>query len=183
MTDVALLGGSFNPPHMAHQMLALWALAGGHAEQVWLIPCYRHPLGKELAPFAHRQRMCELATAPFAPGLAQVLSVEQTLQESRTLLVLRHLFQQHPGVRFSLVIGADILNETSSWHRFDEIERLVQIVVVGRQGHPSPGDGIVLPDISSSEVRRRLRAGEAVAHLVPAPVLRYIEQHELYRDG
>ena len=182
MACVALLGGSFNPPHVAHQMAALWVLSTGGADQVWLVPCYRHPFGKELVPFAHRLRMCELAVGPFATGKVAVSDVEQHLGgESRTYYTVQHLVDQHPEHRFSLVIGADILAEKDSWYRFDAIEELVRIDVVGRSGHPTTGVSIVLPEVSSTDIRRRLRRGEPVDHLVPAAVLAYIEGHGLYR--
>ena len=59
--EIALLGGSFNPPHVAHVMAAWWALATQGVREVWLLPTWRHPFGKELAPWEDRVRMCELA--------------------------------------------------------------------------------------------------------------------------
>ena len=58
---IALLGGSFNPPHVAHLMVAYWTLATQDVREVWLLPSYRHPFGKDLAPFDDRVAMCELA--------------------------------------------------------------------------------------------------------------------------
>ena len=58
---IALLGGSFNPPHVAHLMVAWWALSTQPVDEVWLLPAFAHPFGKELAPFEDRVRMCELA--------------------------------------------------------------------------------------------------------------------------
>jgi nicotinate-nucleotide adenylyltransferase len=183
MSRVALLGGSFNPPHVAHEMAALWVLATGRADQVWLVPCFRHPFGKELCSFEHRHRMCELVVGGlYAPGLVTVSRVEEELGgESRTLDTIRHLLAQHPEHQLALIIGADILGEKESWHGFDEIERLVDVIVVGRGGYESPNTAVVLPDVSSTEIRRRLRVGEPVDHLVPARVLAYIQEQGLYR--
>jgi len=61
--QVALLGGSFNPPHVAHLMAAYWALATQGVAEVWLLPAFQHPFGKSLAAFEDRVRMCELAAA------------------------------------------------------------------------------------------------------------------------
>lgn len=181
MARVALLGGSFNPPHVAHQMIALWLHSTDRADEVWLMPCDQHPFGKELAPFEHRVAMCELACADLQG--ARVSRVEQQLGgESRTLETIQHLIGAHPGHEFSLVIGADILAERDKWHRFDVIERLVRIHVIGRAGHDPVAGVPQLPDVSSTEVRRRLAAGEDVGALVPAAVLRHIRTRGLYVD-
>jgi nicotinate-nucleotide adenylyltransferase len=185
MSRVALLGGSFNPPHVAHQMAALWVLSTGRADQVWLVPCFQHPFAKKLCAFEHRRRMCELAVEGlWASGLIAVSSVEQELGgTSRTLDTIEHLLGRHPGHELALVIGADILGETDSWYRFEEIERLVDLIVVGRGGYEGPEGTVVLPRVSSTEIRARLRAGEPVDHLVPARVLAYIEEQGLYRGA
>lgn len=178
---VALLGGSFDPPHLGHQMLCLWALSARGFDQVWLVPCYHHAFAKTLSAFEHRAAMCVEAARPFAADRAQVSLVERELgAPTRTLRTVQHLIAHHPDDRFSLLIGGDILAETASWHRFDEIRRLVDVEVVGREGYPAPPGTVVLPGISSTEVRARLARSEAVDHLLPAAVLRYIEAERLY---
>ncbi len=183
MPRIALLGGSFNPPHVAHQMAALWALSCADMDQVWLMPCYRHPFGKELVHFPRRVEMCELACAPFADRQVSVTSVEaEDPDETRTLFTLRLLQERHPEHSFALLIGADILAEKESWYRFDEIERLAEVLVLGRGGYPAVDGAPTLPDVSSREIRRRLAAREDVSHLVPEDVRQYIGYHALYRS-
>lgn len=182
---IALLGGSFNPPHVGHQMIALWLLSTEQTDQVWLVPCSQHPFGKELVGFDHRVKMCRLATRVFPEQSVLVSGVEESLGGGgRTLVTIQHLLREHPDHRFSLVIGSDILKEKDAWFRFDEIEALVDVVVVGRSGHEdaAPPGAPVLPDISSTEIRRRIAQGEQVSQQVPAPVLGYIRRHGLYRS-
>ena len=182
MRRVALLGGSFNPPHIAHQMLCLWALSAGRADQVWMVPCDEHAFGKKLLAFEHRHRMCALSAEVFVEGRVCVSSVEQEIGgRSRTLHTVRRLIADNPSCRFSLLVGADILAEKDSWYRFDEIERLVDLLVVGRSGYPGPTDAIALPPVSSTAIRERLQNGQPVDHLLPAAVLRYIDERGLYR--
>jgi nicotinate-nucleotide adenylyltransferase len=180
--EIALLGGSFNPPHVAHVMAAWWALATQGVRQVWLLPTYRHPFGKALAPFEDRVRMCRLAVA--AVRGADVCSAEAELKDDplcgRTVRTLEHLTAKHPELRFALVVGADILPETPSWYRWDRVTELARVVVVGRQGHAG-GAGPALPDISSTLVRQRLASGQEVAGLVPRRVLEYVAERGLYR--
>jgi len=182
--EVALLGGSFNPPHVGHLMAAWYVLATEPVAEVWLLPSYRHPFGKELAPFADRVAMCKLAAATIR-GL-HVCAAEAELAEDplvgRTARTLEHLRQKHPGDRFALVVGTDILAETDKWYRWDRVKELARLVVVGRQGHEAGAGGRpLLPAVSSTEVRERLERGEEVAHLVPRRVLSYVREKGLYR--
>ena len=181
MSHIALLGGSFNPPHVAHQMICLWALSTGRAEQVWMVPVLRHALDKPLAPFEHRLRMCELAVTDLGAARVRVCDIEAGLGDpSRTLLTVRALLRRHPEHRFSLLVGADLLAQTRQWYRFDELEQLIDIIVVGRPGVAGPPDAAPMPAVSSTEVRQRLSQGRDVSHLVPAGVLAYLRQQGLY---
>ena len=124
MAKIALLGGSFNPPHLAHQMIILWLLSTKKAERVWLLPCFEHPFGKKLVDFEHRISMCKMLAKDFAHGLVEICSIEEELGgASRTLFSIQQLQLRHPEYIFSLVIGADILLETNSWYGFDQIKR------------------------------------------------------------
>jgi len=185
MKDTALLGGSFNPPHVAHMMAAYWALATQGVSEVWLLPSYRHPFGKALAPFEDRVRMCRLAAAAIRG--VHVCTAEADLagdpQVGKTARILEHLVERHPSRSFALVIGADILADTDKWYRFDRVRELARIVVVGRAGHPGPPGAPELPAISSTDVRDRLRRGEDVSALVPRRVLEYARERRLYEKG
>ncbi|HVV49375.1 MAG TPA: nicotinate (nicotinamide) nucleotide adenylyltransferase [Polyangia bacterium] len=179
---VAVFGGSFNPPHLAHQMAALYVLETAPVDELWLVPAFEHPFGKALAPFAHRLAMCERAAAALGPRV-KVSAVEQALEPpSRTLPTVRRLQQQHPGARFSLVIGADLIPEVPSWYAADELQRTVPFIVVGRTGFDVPGK-LALPRVSSTEVRAALAAGRPVDGLVPRAVLDYIHAHNLYKPA
>jgi nicotinate-nucleotide adenylyltransferase len=183
---IALFGGSFDPPHLAHQMACLYALACEPVDQVWLLPTYRHAFGKPLAPFDDRVAMCERAAAPLSGGVV-VSRVEEEVArargaESRTFHTLVHLGAAHPDLAFRLLIGEDILAETASWHRWDDVVRLAPPIVVGRGGaEQAAGPVVRLPPISSTDVRQRLRRGDPVAPLVPRAVLDYIAGRGLYR--
>lgn len=180
MTAVAVFGGSFNPPHIAHQMVCLYVLETAEVDQVWLIPTFQHPFNKPLAPYEDRFRMCELACERL--GEAVVVSrIEQELgQVSRTVNTLQALVERHPDHRFRFVVGADILDETDKWYRWDEIEQLAPPIIVGRPGY---GDGSLpaLADVSSTEVRARLARGQSALPLVSRAVMDYIAARGLYR--
>lgn len=181
--EVALLGGSFNPPHVAHLMAAYWALATQGVSEVWLLPAYRHPFGKQLEPFEDRLRMCRLAAAAIRG--VHVCSAEAELRDDplvgKTARTLEHLQEKHPTFRFALVVGADVIAETDKWYRFDRVRELARLIVVGRAGHPDGLGAPALPPVSSTEVRERLARGEDVSALVPRKVLDYIRERGLYR--
>jgi nicotinate-nucleotide adenylyltransferase len=176
---VALFGGSFNPPHVAHELAALYVLETAPVDELWFVPCFKHPFDKALEPFEDRLEMCVRAAAALGPR-ARVSEIERELGgESRTLRTVKALKQKHPEHSFSLVIGADLEAEVSSWYGAEELRRLIDFIVVGRGGF-SGGSGPAMPEVSSSEVRERLRTGAPVDALVSRSVLDYIRQRKLY---
>lgn len=180
---VAILGGSFNPPHVAHLMAAYWTLATQDVREVWLLPSFRHPFGKDLVAFEDRVRMCELA-ARGVRGVG-VCTAERELagdpHVGKTARTLEHLVAKHPELDFSLVIGADILPDTSKWYRWDRVTELARIVVVGREGFPPVAGAPTLPAVSSTEIRARLARGDDVSGLVPRKVREFVAEKGLYR--
>ncbi|SRR6266540_1874780 len=182
--NVFLFGGSFNPPHVAHVLAVAYVLATQDADRVIVIPCYRHPFRKDLAPFEHRFAMCELAMG-WLPRTS-ISAVEQELGgESRTLRTVEHLVQLHPEWRMRLVVGADILLEGRRWLGFERVIELAPLLVLGRagvqaDGAPSP----VLPELASRDLRQALREGRRgdLETFVPRAVLAYIDAHGLYRE-
>jgi nicotinate-nucleotide adenylyltransferase len=184
---IALFGGSFNPPHVAHQMAALYVLETAPVDEIWLLPAFRHAHGKALAPFDDRLAMCELAARALG-ARAKVSDVERELgDESRTLRTLRTLQARFAEHTFSLVIGADLLAEVPAWYGGAELQRSVPFIVVGRSGAGTGSSGagrggaLALPEISSTQVRAALAAGSSVEGLVPRAVLDYIHGHNLYQ--
>jgi nicotinate-nucleotide adenylyltransferase len=181
--SIALLGGSFNPPHVGHLMAAYWTLATQDVSEVWLLPAFRHPFGKALAPFEDRVRMCELAVRALR-GVA-VCTAEAELAgdplAGKTARTLEHLKAKHPAYDLALVVGADVLAETDKWYRWDRVTELARIVIVGREGYPPVPGAPSLPAISSTEIRARLARGEDVSGLVPRKVREYAAEKGLYR--
>ena len=179
---VAIFGGSFNPPHLGHVLACALLSAAYDVDQVLVVPAYRHPFAKSLAPFADRLRMCELGMA----GLSRVTvsRVEEEIGgESRTLRTLEHLSAEHPDWSLRLVIGADILAEAPRWFGFDAIVKIAPPIVLARAGVEAPDAGPpLLPHVSSTQVRDAIARGAyaEVKHLVPRDVLAYVRERGLY---
>ena len=169
---VAIYGGSFNPPHVGHALVAQWVVWTGRADAVWFVPVYQHAFEgrheKTLAPFAERVRWCEALVSELGSRF-EVSTVESTLPPpSYTIHTLEHLAQTHPQTTFRLIIGADSIPDLPAWHRWADIETGFQPIIAGRQGHvpPSGGGTVDFPNVSSTEIRARLADGRPVDHLV-----------------
>jgi nicotinate-nucleotide adenylyltransferase len=184
--SVAIYGGSFDPPHVSHVLASLYALKVGGFDQVLVVPVFEHAFRKQLTPFQHRLRMCELAFQ----GIEGVLvsPVERELATpSLTLRTLEALSAAHADWALRLLVGSDVLSDTGKWHAFDRISALAPPYVLARPGYPHPdAAALPLPDVSSTRVREALlrRAAPSdtalLANNVPRAVLSYIDEHGLY---
>ncbi len=175
MKVIAVFGGSFDPPHMGHVFATQHALSVFWIDAIWWMPCYQHRFEKNLSSFRHRLRMCHLATQTFAKKYVKVSNFERLIQsDGRTLITLRRLRKEHPGHRFQLMIGSDVLRQRQRWYGFKTIEREFGVMVVPRGGNTG------IPPISSSAVRQRLRRGLSCRGLLPRAVAQYGCEHRLY---
>lgn len=172
---VALFGGSFDPPHVGHTAICKWLFHKNLCEEVWVIPCFQHPFAKPLQEFDHRLMMCKLAFATLGLPI-RILDIERKLGgESRTLRTVETVLSEHPELKFNLVVGEDIEQEREKWHGFERITGLVDLIRVPR-GKSSP-----IPDVSSTEIRRRIAAGESWRGMVEPEVAVYLVTKALYR--
>ncbi len=182
---VAIFGGSFNPPHVAHVLAVVYALSVAPVDEVLVVPVYQHPFAKELAPFEDRLAMCRAAMG-FVPHV-WVSDVERELGgESLTLRMVTRLREDHPMWKMRLLVGADVLADLPKWHRFDKIAEIAPPFVMGRAGVTAESaPTAMLPRVSSTEVREALAKGdfEALRALVPQKVIAHIQERGLYRNG
>ncbi len=190
MARIGLLGGSFNPPHVCHVRLTELALERGLADEVWWLPVHRHAFDKDrsLAPWEDRLAMAEAALAGLADSRVRVDPVEATLgPRSYTIETIAALRERHPEHTFVWIAGADVLRELPRWHRWDELKAMLAFAVVGRgerRAEVPAGASVelldvTLPDISSSQVRRLIAAGEreAARPLLPPAVAAWLDDH------
>lgn len=182
MKTLAFFGGSFNPPHIAHVLASTFVLAMEEVDELWIVPCFRHPFSKSLAPFEDRLAMCRMAFS-WLPRV-RVSTIERELGgESRTIRTIRHLRGELPDWRLRLVIGTDIMSEAPRWSAFDELRQLAPPIVLARRGWEAEGASErVFPEISSTQIREALGRGDeafAASWLTP-PVLRHALERDLY---
>jgi nicotinate-nucleotide adenylyltransferase len=179
-SSLAVYGGSFDPPHLGHTLVCAYVLAACPVDRLVVVPVGQHPFAKSVSPFEDRLRMCELAFRDLRR--LEVSGIEHELPgPSLTLNTLVALQTGHPDARLRLVIGSDLLPETQHWWKFEEVRAIAPLIVVQREGHPTPdGLGPPLPDISSTLVRERLRAGQRTDGLLDPQVAAYARAHRLY---
>lgn len=181
--EIAVYGGSFNPPHVGHAMVACWLRWTGLAEQVWLIPAFDHAFDKSLAPFSLRMEACERMVKALGDW-ARVDGIEAQLPApSYTIHTLDHLSARWPQHRLRWVVGADALPTLHLWREWGRIESDYPPIIVGREGYPPVEGSPSFPSVSSTEIRQRLAAGLPVQHLVEASVGRLIEENRTFFEG
>jgi nicotinate-nucleotide adenylyltransferase len=192
--NVGLLGGTFDPPHLGHLVLADQCAQALGLDQVAFVLAYRppHKEDRRLTAFETRRRLLEAAIA--ADPRFTVMTLERDREApSYTVETLRTLREQRPGDRFWLLLGEDSLDELHTWREPQEIARLARIAVYRRRGAagtvPEMLRGRVemvdgpLVDVSSSWVRARVRAGGSLRYLVPVGVAELIARERLYLDA
>ena len=179
---VAIYGGSFNPPHVGHAMVASWIGWTGRADAVWLLPAFHHAFDKPLAPWPVRLRMAGALADAVGNG-CRVEPIEAQLPvPSYTVRTLEALAARHPEHDFHLVVGADVLSQLPQWREIDRLRARFPLIVVGREGWAPVPDAPSFPGVSSTEIRARVASGESIAHLVPQGVRAIIEANGLYRS-
>ncbi len=178
MKNVVLFGGSFNPPHKAHRQVVEHLLRSHKFDEVWLLPVYDHPFGKNLPAFKTRLTLCRL----LIEGLnhSRVCSIEGSLKKSPsyTIDVIRALKKKYPDIHWTLALGSDCKKDLSRWKNIKQLKKEVSFYFLPRPGfEKSP-----FRNISSSELREKIRAGKKVSNdLIPA-VENCIRQKKLYMD-
>lgn len=187
---VGILGGTFNPVHLGHLQMAQAAQRHLHLTRVLWVPAHLppHKTVEGNATAEDRARMVELAIAGHAKLSLSRVEMERP-PPSYTIDTVEELRRQWPaGTEWYLLVGFDTATQLSTWRQFGRLRKLVKFAAIPRPGiritdlHPGV---IPLPvfsaNISSSEVRRRVRQGLSLEPLVPGPVERYIRERGLYR--
>jgi nicotinate-nucleotide adenylyltransferase len=183
LKNIAIFGGSFDPPHAAHVMAVSYAISCRRIDLVYVIPCYMHPFAKDISPFEHRFEMARLAFDIFSDHVI-VSDIEKNFKgKSYTINTVRHLMKQHDNANFYVIAGSDIIKEKHEWKDFSELKKMVEFIFLHRSGHAAYGktSPVRFPETSSTSIRRKIKKGLPVDDLVPAKVLKYIKQHGLYK--
>jgi len=184
----ALLGGSYDPVHLGHLIVAE-AAADALGGRVRLMPAREQPLKQAAHRASPEQRLAMLELAVTGNARLGVEPIELSLPSpSYTVRTLQALAEREPGNRFTLLLGADAAQDLAAWYQVEALPGLADVVVFARPGwhvpeHPFLRRVIEVPgvDISATQIRQRVVEGRSIRYLVPDAVREYIAARGLYR--
>ena len=186
MKKIAIYGGTFDPIHHAHLILARQAIETLGLSKVILVPASISPL-KKAAPVASGEvRLAMLQAAITGEPEFEVNKCELLRPPpSYTIDTVEDIRQRECDAAIYCLIGEDNVEQLPRWHRFAELEKVVRFVVLDRSGkQPSHSYQLIHRriDISATEIRRRVAQNESIRYLVPDSVEEIIQREKLYRE-
>jgi nicotinate-nucleotide adenylyltransferase len=198
---LGIFGGSFNPVHYGHLLLAETCREQARLDEVWFVPNAISPLKQDQPPAAdkHRIEMLQLAIGGHEPFRLSTIELDRG-GISYTVDTLAQIAGEQPAAELYFLMGADSLADLPKWREPERICRLAFPLVVRRHGSPEPQwdllAGLLSPqrvsqvremtvdmpiiELSGSDLRRRAAAGESLRYRTPRGVEKYIETHGLY---
>jgi nicotinate-nucleotide adenylyltransferase len=182
---IGIYGGTFNPVHHGHLILARQALEEFKLDRLVFVPAAESPfkIQNHSAPAGDRLAMLRLATAGEDRFSVDPLEIERG-GISYSIDTVKLFCNRDPGAELFFLVGEDNADRLTEWHRFEELKKLVYFVVLSRsEDFQSPEYPVVQRriEISSTEIRNRVANQESITYLVPESVKHYIEQHQLYQ--
>jgi len=192
--NIGIFGGTFNPPHIGHLIVAEHVRAALAFDKILFVPAAipPHKVGHDITSAEHRVAMLRLAIADNSHFDVSEIELKRG-GVSFTVDTVRELKREEPTVALSLLMGMDNLIEFHSWRSPEEILRLATVVVMTRPGFvlgdlPEQIERSVqlcrVPEIAiaSREIRQRVKDGKSIRYLVSLPVAEYIATQRLYRE-
>jgi nicotinate-nucleotide adenylyltransferase len=177
---ITFFGGAFDPPHMGHYLAAAYFLASDAKDPLWLVPSFHHPYGKHMQSFTTRLRWCQMLAKQLGPRCS-VSAIEKEIDgKSTTYAVVQAMKRRYPKTRFRMIVGADAFADRHNWYMADALLSELEFFAIGR-GERSLDGHLAMPDVSSTEIRARLKNKEPCDGLVPAVVLADVIKKRLYR--
>ena len=182
---IGIYGGTFNPVHHGHLILARQALEEFKLDRLVFVPAAESPfkIQNHSAPAGDRLAMLRLAIAGEDRFSVDALEIERG-GISYSIDTVKMFRNRDPGAELFFLVGEDNADRLTEWHRFEELKKLVYFVVLSRsEDFQSPDYPVVQRriEISSTEIRNRVANQESITYLVPESVKHYIEQHQLYQ--
>jgi nicotinate-nucleotide adenylyltransferase len=198
---IAILGGAFDPPHSGHLIVAEQIREYLKLDEVWLMPVFSHPFSKSLSPAPLRLAMTKRIGTDFIKSVDFEINRNEI---SYTIDTLRLLKNQRSDDIFYWCIGSDMLKDFHKWKEWEKLIHDFNIVVYPRgtgvldlethvleafRINPLPenitvinGQDVVISNISSTLVRRRIQNNKSIKYIVPDSIIGYIEKNNLYKN-
>lgn len=189
MKRIGILGGTFDPPHLGHLVIAEEVRVKLDLDEIWFIPSHTPP-HKSAANTSTTQRISMLHRAIAGNPFFKINAIEvDRTGKSYTFDTIEALRADHRDTDFYFIIGADMVAYLAHWNRIDELINLVKFAGVKRTGYTLETDypiievDIPLIDISSTMIRERLVKQIPVQYFLPDAVHAYIKEQQLYENG
>lgn len=191
-TQIGIFGGSFDPPHVGHLIVAEYVRGAAKLDKVILVPAFQppHKIGNYSATAPQRVAMTRLAVR----GNTALVPSDYEIRRrgiSYTVDTVKEISRQYPGAELFLIMGLDSFHEFAAWKAPEEIVLEARLLVYPRPGFERPqgtrfsrhAEFISAPlvDVSSTMIRRRVSSGQSIRFLVPERVEKFIFSHRLYQ--
>lgn len=189
--NIGLLGGTFNPPHIGHILVAQQVLDFTDCDEVWMVPSYLHSFQKPSAPVEHRVEMTNILVQGIKTSQNKninvcTLEVDQKL-DGKTIHLLPFLPKEHT---YSFIVGSDQLPSFHLWGEWQALLKELPFYIFPRYGYPNEplyegmtminDQSLIVSNISSTKIRDRVKRGLSLHALVPLALEQYIHEHRLY---
>lgn len=202
MKKIAILGGTFDPIHLAHLKMAEYVYATGNYDEILFIPT-GHPPHKgddyKITDKEHRWNMCILAILPYPNYNISIIELQED-KINYSVNTLEKLKKLNPDYHYSLIIGADSLFDLDKWHKPNLFHELCDFIVINRPGYENEIFNQIdiiknkykieielvempLMDISSSMIRKNILENKPINNMVPSMILDYIKSNNLYQKN
>ena len=186
MLKIAIYGGTFDPIHHGHLILAREARERLGLDRIIFIPAAMSPFKTKSASSGEIRISMVRAAIADEPGFAVDDCELQRPPPSYTIDTVQEITEREPDAEIFCLIGDDNVRGLSKWHRADELRKMVRFVVLDRSGHTDSHDFPVIGrkiDISATEIRKRVASGRSIRYLVPAAVQEIIGREQLYQEA
>jgi nicotinate-nucleotide adenylyltransferase len=192
--DIGILGGTFDPIHLGHLLIAEQAKELVGLDEVWFIPAGRppHKQGQRITTAINRLEMVKIATED--NSTFRVLDWEIKREEpSYTVDTISWLTKTYPTYQFSLIVGTDMVNNLPQWYQIEKVVQLVSIIAMHRPGFTPTSlpsfiqkrvywvEDEVEISLCATQLRDHIASGKSFRYVVPDVVCQYIKEHELYQ--
>lgn len=200
---IAIMGGSFNPPHIGHYIVASQVLEFEDQDQIWLMPVFKHPFGKELVPADLRFQMLKLMEDSDVRISDFEIKEQKTNYTFETLTSLAKLYPQN---QFSLIIGSDQIDSLGKWKEIGKLVENFEILVFPRHNDNDKSKkfyenklisifgkihkniriienkNLIQSNLSSSQIREKIKNNKSIKYMVAAKVEEFIKTNKLYEN-
>ncbi len=186
MKKVGLLGGTFDPPHIGHLVIAEEVYEQLQLDEIWFIPSNEPPhKAKANITATNRVALLKAAIADNQHFFLETIEIDRP-GKSYTFNTVHSLAESYPNISFYFIIGADMVEYLPKWNKIDELIKMIQFVGVKRPDYELQTDYPVIVldvpslNISSTMIRERIKQNKSIAYFVPNAVRRLIKENKLY---